>query len=196
MKQRAFSSTRRAAQRGLTLIELIIVVAIGALLVTGLALWGSGMYNKAKGTEEGKRVAAVVSCGVDYARSITDLSLVTLPVLVNAGCFGNMPGVTGRGTAAASASSPLTGSAYTVAAVNLVGTNDGLTMTGTTQARYCAGMVEGAVAATATRIVVTPSGGAAVTVKAKDGELDLDALGKNTACNGAEPITVQVAIAK
>lgn len=183
-------------QGGFTLIELIVVVAIGAVLVVGLALFGVGMYNKQKGIDEGKRVAAVISCGVDHARSISNLSAITLPVLVNAGCFGNIPGITNRGLATASASSPLTGTAYTVAAVNLVGTNDGLSMTGTSQAKHCTGLVEGAVGAGAIRVQVTPSGGAAVTVKPLTGDLDVAALGLNTACNGTEPISVAVAVAK
>ncbi|MBC5767643.1 type II secretion system protein [Ramlibacter albus] len=183
-------------QRGFTLIELIVVIAIAAVLVVGLALFGVGMYNKQKGVEEGKRVTAVVNCGVDYARSIASLTSVTLPVLVNSGCFGNMPGITNRGTNTASATSPLTGDTYTVSAVNLVGTNDGLTMTGTTQAKHCTGVVEGAVSSGAIRVNVTPSGGSAVTVKPLTGELDVAALGLSTACNGAEPIAVQIAVAK
>jgi prepilin-type N-terminal cleavage/methylation domain-containing protein len=188
------SNPRR--QRGFTLIELIVVIAIGAVIVVGLALFGVGKYNREKGFEEGKRVTAVVNCGVDAARSIASLATMTLPVLVNQGCFGNLPGVTGRGTAAASVTSPLTGDAYTVAAVNLVGTNDGPSMTGTTQSKHCTGMVQGAVAAGAIRVNVTPSGGSAVTVKPLTGELDVAALGLSTACNGAEPVAVQIAVAK
>lgn len=184
------------AQRGFTLIELIVVIAVASVMIVGLALFGVGMYNKQKGVEEGKRVTAIINCGVDYARSIANLASITLPVLVNSGCFGNMPGVTNRGLNTASAASPLTGTAYAVAAVNLVGTNDGLTMTGTTQAKHCNGMVEGAVGAGAIRVTVTPSGGAAVTVKPLTGELDVAALGLSTACNGTEPIAVQVAVAK
>lgn len=189
-------STRRRLSRGLTLIELIVVIAVGAVLVVGLAQFGVGLYNKSKGVEEGKRMTSIVSCGVDYARSVTSLASVTLPVLVNSGCFGNLPGITNRGLATASAASPLTGTAYTVASVNLVGTNDGLGMTGTTQAKHCIGVLEGAVGAGAIRMTVTPSGGAAVVVKQLTGELDLDAASRNTACNGTEPISVNVVVAK
>ena len=59
-----------------------------------------------------------------------------------------------------------------------------------------AGIVQGDVESGAMRITVTPSGGAAVTVKPLTGELDVDTLGRNTACNGAEPISVQIALGK
>lgn len=195
MKAFKFSFTRAQIQKGLTLIELLIVLAIAGGLIV-LVLFGIGIRNNQKGVSEGQRVAAVTSCGIKQGTTVTSLGSVTLPALINYGCFGEMTGVTGLGTPAATAINPLTGTAYTITAVNLVGTNDGLAMTTATQNKHCTGVVTGAQQSGAARISVTPSGGAAVVVKPLNGELDIAAVGLNTACNGTEPIAVQVVIAK
>ena len=102
--------------------------------------------------------------------------------------------MTGKGTAAASAVSSLVGTAYTIAPVNLTGTNDGVSITvSAVPAKNCAGLVKAA-SQSSSRVTVTPTAGTAVIVKPIGGTLD--DLGLGLACGSAVTAAVQAVIGK
>jgi prepilin-type N-terminal cleavage/methylation domain-containing protein len=187
----------RQRQSGFGLIETMIVLAIVSMILFVVIPYAMGRQNDKTGEVEGQRVVNLLRCGIEKGRLVTALTTITLPVMINQGCFGDIPNITGLGTVGASATNSLTGEAYVVATVNLVGTNDGLTMATSTRRKNCAGVVNGAAVAGAARITVTPSGGAAVVVKAvNDVAVDIASTGLATACGGAEPIAITIAMAK
>jgi type II secretory pathway pseudopilin PulG len=187
----------RRRQGGFGLIETMITLAIVSAVLFVVIPYAVGRYNDKVGEAEGSRVVNLLRCGIDKGRLVTALTTITLPVMINQGCFGDIPNVTGMNTAGASATNSLTGDAYVVATINLIGTNDGLTMQTASRRKNCAGVVNGAAAAGAARITVTPSGGAALVVKAvNDVAVDVASTGLVTACGGAEPIAVTIAMSK
>lgn len=179
------------AQRGFTLIEMIVVIAIISVLGAG-AIVGINLKNERTGANEGRLVGFALSC-VQNKISTPSYGSTTIATMANLDCFPS-DNVTGKGTAAASATSPLVGAAYAIAAVNLSGTNDGLQVTlAGVPAKNCSGMVK-ELNNTSARIVVTPTSGTAATVKAVGGTLD-DA-GVGLACNSASTAGVAATVGR
>lgn len=192
---RHLNRSKAKQQQGFTILELMVVLLVGLSLFALLAA-GYNEYNKSRGRSEGQRISTYQTCGLSNISSPSFVS-TTLATLVNLDCFagaGNQ-NITGKGTSSASATSPLSNTAYAVAAVNLSGgTNNGLQITtGPIPARTCSGFVKAA-DQTSARIIVTPTGGTAVTVKADGGNTNDDTLG--TACNSADTVSISVAASR
>lgn len=181
----------KLAQQGFTIIELLIVVAIIGVLAVGANV-GLNVRNDRVGANEGNVMNFALQC-IQTKNSAPTYGAVTLASLANLGCFPD-ENITGKGTAAATAVSGLVGVDYTVTPVNLAGTNDGLQIqiAGVAQ-KNCGGLVK-AVAASSSRVTVTPLAGAASVVKPVGAILDDAALG--LACGSAATATVAAVIGK
>ena len=173
--------------KGLTLVELLIIVAIFSVLLYG-AWIGYTVYKNTQGQSEGESVSFALGCAATKVRA-PSFAATTLSTLVNYDCFGDGSNVTGKGTTSGSATSKLTNTAYTIAAADLSGgTANGITIgVSPIDKRSCQGAVLSLDGASA-RIIVTPTGGAAATVKPVNGNIDDDLLG--TACNSAATVTI------
>ena len=173
--------------KGLTLVELLIIVAIFSVLLYG-AWIGYTVYKNVQGQSEGESVSFALGCAATKVRA-PSFAATTLSTLVNYDCFGDGSNITGKGTTTGSATSKLSNTVYTVASANISGrTANGIAIgVSPVDKRSCQGAVlslDGAAA----RIIVTPAGGAAATVKPLNGNIDDDALG--TACNSAATVTI------
>jgi prepilin-type N-terminal cleavage/methylation domain-containing protein len=177
-------------QKGMTLLETLVVLAILSAFL-GLVAVGYSVFKKSQGTSEGRYMSFSLGCAMQSINA-ANFSATTITTLVNKDCFGDGSNVTGKGTTTASASSKLANAAYVVTSVGLSGgTNNGLQIAaGPISKRSCGGAVA-ALDDGSARIVVTPTGGTAVTVKPDNGALDDDAVG--LACNSAETATVAAA---
>ncbi len=188
---KSFSNTaRQFKQKGLTLIEMMIVIAIASVLFLVVA-FGYTIWKKSQGTSEGRFVSLAMSCAMTSINA-PNFSATTITTLVNKDCFGDGSNVVDKGTATGTANSKLSNAAYVVAAANLSGgTANGLSIaTGPISKRSCGGMVE-ALDEASSEIIVTPTGGSASTVKPQGGRLDDDLLG--LACNSANTVSILAA---
>lgn len=184
-------STKQNKQAGVTLIEIMVVIAIISVIGMGAAI-GYNTLQKTKGANEGKIIATALSCG-QGAVSGPSFASTTLPTLANKDCF---PAdlTTNRGLATAAATSSMNNTVYVVTPVNLAGVNDGLQISlAGVPGRNCTGMVD-QLNATSAKITVTAAGGAAVIVKPVGGLIDDDAVG--TSCNSAATATVAAAVGR
>lgn len=128
-------------QDGMTLIEMMIILVIITVLVAG-AILGWNEYNRQKGINEGKVIGAALTCAQGQITTPT-FAGVGLPQLVNKDCFPR-EFTSNVGAVTASATSPLSGTAYTVGVMNLQsGTNNGIAITvGPISNRNCNGLVD------------------------------------------------------
>jgi hypothetical protein len=183
----------RLIQRGMSAIDIMIYIAVVAVALSGAIILYS-VYNKFKGSSEGRYVTFVLQCAMTSINA-NNFTSTTISTLVNKDCFGDGSNVTGKGTTGATATSKLASTAYVVAPVSLSGgTNNGLQITlGPISKRNCSGAVEALDTATS-RIIVTPTGGTAVTVKPDNGNLDDDQLG--LACNSADTVNIAAAASR
>ena len=186
-------SKRMSKQQGLTLIELTVSVAIVAVFAA-VALLGVPIWQKQKGANEGKAITLALSCALTSINA-SNFSSITLATLVNIDCFGGGSNIVGKGTTAATATSKLAGTTYGIASVGLGGgTNNALEITVDPISKSsCKGVVE-ALDSMASRIVLTPASGSAVTIKAVSGNIDDAALG--LACNSADSVSIAAAASR
>ena len=182
-----FPQTRNHKQKGMTLLETLVVLAIFSAFI-GLVAVGYSVWKKSQGTSEGRYISFTLGCAIQSINA-PNFAATTLATLVNKDCFGDGSNVLGKGTATATANSKLANAVYVVAPVGLSGgTNNGIQVTtGPVSKRSCAGLVA-ALDDGASRIVVTPTGGTAVTVKPDNGALNDDAMG--LACNSANTASI------
>jgi hypothetical protein len=180
----------RTYQHGMSGVEIMIYLAFLAIILAGVAILYPA-YNKLKGGTEGRYVSFVLQCAMTSINA-NNFSSTTISTLVNKDCFGDGSNITGKGTTGATATSKLASTAYLVAPVSLSGgTNNGLQITlGPISKRNCSGAVD-ALDTASSRIIVTPTGGTAVTVKPDNGNLDDDQLG--LACNSADTVSIAAA---
>jgi hypothetical protein len=157
----------------------------------GIVAIGYSFFKKTQGTSEGRYMSFSLSCAVQSINA-PNFAATTITTLVNKDCFGDGSNVIGKGTATGAANSKLANAAYVVTSVGLSGgTNNGLQIAaGPVSKRSCGGLVAALDDASA-RIVVTPTGGTAVTVKPDNGALDDDSVG--LACNSADTATIAAA---
>lgn len=176
---------RTRKQSGFTLIEIMIVIAIITALGAAATI-GFNQFQKTKGATEGKIVVNALACA-QTSVTAPSFALTTMQTLANKDCFPAEL-TTGRGTAAATATSSLNNTVYTVAPTNLAGVNDGIQISlAAVPARNCVGMVD-QLGTLAARIDVTPAGGALTNVKAVGGLINDDAVG--LACTSGVTATV------
>ena len=181
----------RLAQKGFTLIELIIGGIITLIVGTGLAYLLLGQLDDSRGRTEGQTIASAALCGAGLARSMGTLGSATLPALLNNNCFGRNDRITGRGTAGASLNNTILNTAYAVGNCTITSADDGLGVDTQTGPAECTAIVDSAAKNGAVQILVTPNGGGAATVKVSGGAVNRAAAGLTTACNGTAPITVR-----
>ena len=86
-------SRQRLAQEGLTLIELLIALAISAILIAG-AYYGYQAVFSAKGQNDGQLLAQAAQCARNMYSNAPDFTGVTASNLAASNCFpaGNVSG--------------------------------------------------------------------------------------------------------
>jgi len=188
--------SQRGKQRGMTLPEVVLGTAIALVGFTLLAMFLRQQYSDNKGYAEGERIANAADCGANIARAGTPAASAAAPAtLVNNGCFGKDPAIQNKGAATATLATTYVASVnYTAGQCNLTGTNDGIYVQTATPNDECMKTVEGASRKGVDKIVVTPSGGTATTVKAVGGQVDMSSAALTGACQGTAPVAVQACI--
>ncbi len=183
----------RRQQGGFTLVELLISGAILLVAAAGISVVMLGLLDDSRGKSEGERIVNAAQCGVQKARSMGSVGSATFAVLLNNGCFGRDESITNPGAASATLNNGLLRLPYAVAPCTIDVTDDGLGVETRTGVQECPAVVEAA-AQRAVIIGVTPSGGSEVLVKNATTKVDLAAVGLNSACKGAAPITVRACV--
>lgn len=188
-------SASKKKNAGFTLIELMLVG--GALLIAAALLtWMvQSQVFASRGRAEGERVVNALNCATNKARSMGSLGSVTMALLLNNGCFGKDERISDPGATTASLSTTLVRtSLYSQGTCSLMTPNqdDGIWLQTYAQNDDCTDLVDAAARRGAERILVTPNGGASVTVKEIGSSVDLGAAGLTTACRGAQPIAIRV----
>lgn len=184
MKNRS-KSWKNIAQRGFTMVELSVVVAIGALiLVIALAVVPAVLANNRANAEMQELPSILSNVQKAYANAPTYVG-ATLDAVIRLNAFPTER-VTIPGAGAATATNRW-GGTITLAVANLSATNDIVRLVYTNMSeRECKGVIQG-VAGLMRRIYVdSANGGAAgggTMVKADGAALDITALG--TACGTA-----------
>lgn len=118
--------TRRKRQAGFTVVELLVVFAIFGVLIAA-ASYGLPLMFTSKGQSDTKFMDYAMECARTTYGNENSYSGATISVLANSNCFPSSL-VTNKGASTATVSNKYGGS-ITVAAVNLIGTNDGLKFT-------------------------------------------------------------------
>ncbi|MGH7217281.1 MAG: prepilin-type N-terminal cleavage/methylation domain-containing protein [Nitrospiraceae bacterium] len=180
---------RRKKQKGFTLIELTAAVAIiGAVIAA--AVGGRHLLTFYNGKSEGDLISNALSCARSTWTS-SNFAGITLRNMVDNGCFP-VENSSGKGSAAASAANNFS-TAYSISAVDLNGTNDGIQVTSTNiPSGSCSASITAANAG-ASRIQVL-AGATTTTVKALGRAINDGSVA--TACGSATTVSVIAAASK
>lgn len=184
-------SVRRALQAGFTVVEMMVVLAIGAVLIAG-AVYGYQMVYTSKAQNEMKYLDQAMECSRNVYANQANFAGAAIATLVNNNCFPASLAV-GKATATATVNNSF-GGAITVAAVNLNGTNDGLEITiPGLPSDVCVNMLR--LMSKPARITAQATGAGAATTVMALGAAQPD-LSQSIACGNATTATLKAAILK
>lgn len=148
-----------SAQRGLTLIELLIALAISGILIAG-AYYGYQAVNGAKGQNDASLLTQAAQCARNLYANSPDFTGVNISSLAASQCFpvGNVSGSPGSQTVKDS-----NGYVVTAAPATLSTTNDSVSFTlGSVPATLCAQVLP-ALAPAASQLTAGSAGNGAAT---------------------------------
>lgn len=166
-------------QAGLTLIELLIALAISAILLVG-AFYGYQAVWGAKGQNDGQLLAQAAQCARNIYSNAPDFTGISASNLAASSCFpaGNVSGTSPNFTVKDS-----NGYVLTAAPATLTTTNDAVSFTLSAIPKDLCSQILPALAPAASQMTAGPAGnGSATTVVAYGGSFQPGAIG--VACSG------------